>query len=397
MPACAVIFHRFGPYHMRRLQALSRRTSIIGVELCGTDDTYRWEPVGSGTEFPYVTLFPGTDVDKVNPVSVRKHVFQILDELGPRAVFVPGWSHRGALAGLQWCIRMCTPAIVMADSTRADSRRTAPKELLKQRLLRFFGAALVAGTRQKAYLRELGFPEHRIFLGYDVVDNEHFRAGADLARRQAAQIRPWLSLPERYFLAVARFVEKKNLFRLFESYAWYRRMIGRDAWKLVLLGDGELRSDLEAHRARLGLGSAILMPGFKQYDELPFYYGLASAFIHASAVEQWGLVVNEAMAAGLPVLVSERCGCAPDLVRDGFNGFWLDPHDIDVMAKSMCRMAHSDVDRRAMGRASQEIIAEWGLERFSEGALGALRIGMRHTRAPGGPLDQALLWLLQHR
>ena len=81
------------------------------------------------------------------------------------------------------------------------------------------------------------------------------------------------------------------------------------------------------------------MPGFKQYDELPIYYGLAGAFIHASTTEQWGLVVNEAMAAGLPVIVSERCGCAPDLVENGRNGFTFDPYDVDALTHLMLKMA----------------------------------------------------------
>src|SRR5206468_501416 len=100
-------------------------------------------------------------------------------------------------------------------------------------------------------------------------------------------------------------------------YARYRMAAGPGAWSLVVLGDGVLRGDLEQLRTELNLGDHVLFPGFKQYDELPAYYGLATAFIHASMVEPWGLVVNEAMAAGLPVLVSARCGCAWDLVEEG--------------------------------------------------------------------------------
>ena len=81
----------------------------------------------------------------------------------------------------------------------------------------------------------------------------------------------------------------------------------------------------ERERSALGLDNDVIFPGFIQYDELPAYYGLAKAFIHASTVEQWGLVVNEALAAGLPVLVSERCGCAPDLVREGRERLHLRP------------------------------------------------------------------------
>jgi glycosyltransferase involved in cell wall biosynthesis len=114
------------------------------------------------------------------------------------------------------------------------------------------------------------------------------------------------------------------------------------------------------------------MPGFKQYDELPAYYALASAFVLASVVEPWGLVVNEAMASGLPVLVSERCGCAASLVRAGENGYMFDPADTGAIGASMARMAHaSDASRQEMGRASATIIEEFGPARFATGLLRA--------------------------
>jgi len=139
------------------------------------------------------------------------------------------------------------------------------------------------------------------------------------------------------------------------------------------------------------------MPGFKQYDELPAWYGLAGAFVHASTTEQWGLVVNEAMASGLPVLVSERCGCAPDLVKDGVNGFIFDPYDVERLARLMYRLAHGDVDRDAMGRASQEIIADWGLERFADGLAKAVDVAVSRPTPKAPWFDCLLLQALMYR
>ena len=129
-------------------------------------------------------------------------------------------------------------------------------------------------------------------------------------------------------------MEKKNLPKLIEAYAEYRirsesgsqkpEVIDSKAlWELVLLGDGPLKTDLRRLISDLRLNEHVHLPGFKQYEELPVYYGLAKAFVHASTTEQWGLVVNEAIASGLPVIVSNRCGCAPELVNG--NGFTFDP------------------------------------------------------------------------
>jgi glycosyltransferase involved in cell wall biosynthesis len=158
----------------------------------------------------------------------------------------------------------------------------------------------------------------------------------------------------------------------------------------VLVGDGPLRGELEAQVARLGLDSAVQFPGFRQYDELPPYYGLAEAFILPSTHEQWGLVVNEAMAAGLPVLVSERCGCTPDLVAEGENGTTFDPYDAAAIAEALRALPDDEEKRRAMGRDSRERIRAWTPETFARN-LGAAAERARAAGRPSLGWDQSLL------
>jgi 1,2-diacylglycerol 3-alpha-glucosyltransferase len=104
------------------------------------------------------------------------------------------------------------------------------------------------------------------------------------------------------------------------------------------------------------MDTRVLMPGFKQYLELPLSYGLAQAFILASTTEQWGLVVNEAMASGLPVLVSDCYGCARDRVQHGVNGYTVEPRDVSAFTGVMIRLAENEDRRRAMGEASASLI-----------------------------------------
>jgi glycosyltransferase involved in cell wall biosynthesis len=229
-------------------------------------------------------------------------------------------------------------------------------------VVRLFQAGLVGGTSHAEYLAELGLPRERIFLGWDVVDNEHFRAGADAAR---AAPHP-AGLPADYFLASSRLIPRKNLLTLLDAYAAYRAQAGPGAWALVILGDGMQRGELERHRDRLGLAGDVRMPGFKPYGELPTYYAFAGAFILPSETEQWGLVVNEAMAAGVPVIVSDRCGCARHLVENGRNGFTFPPGDAEQLTRLLRHVA-GDCDRAALGRRSREIIADWSPARFADG------------------------------
>ena len=101
------------------------------------------------------------------------------------------------------------------------------------------------------------------------------------------------------------------------------------------------------------------------------YYGLASAFILPSTTEQWGLVVNEAMASGLPVLVSNRCGCAAELVKEGSNGYTFNPLEIGEIADLMLNIGAAGVDRSAMGQKSREIIANWSPDLFGRNLTNA--------------------------
>jgi glycosyltransferase involved in cell wall biosynthesis len=127
----------------------------------------------------------------------------------------------------------------------------------------------------------------------------------------------------------------------------------------------------------------VRLPGFKQYAQLPVYYGLAEAFVHASTSEPWGLVVNEAMAAGLAVLVSKQCGCAADLVRDGVNGFRFDPQNVEELAALMSRLWRSPQRCAAMGQASLRIISYWGLERFGQGFRQAAQMAVQGCLSEG--------------
>ena len=175
------------------------------------------------------------------------------------------------------------------------------------------------------------------------------------------------------------------------------KLVGAAAWSLVIIGDGKLKNALTALRDKLGLREHVLLPGAKSYGELPSYYGLASAFIHTSTTEQWGLVVNEAMAAGLPVLVSERCGCAQDLVVPGLNGLRFDPHDVTAIAKAMTEISSGSRDLCAMGRSSRDTVARWSLTRFADGLNSAVLAALRASPRAPGLMDQFLLWALQRR
>jgi glycosyltransferase involved in cell wall biosynthesis len=402
----AVLFHRLGPYHHARLRAAGRVLATNAIELSGADECYAWDKIHGSEGFERATLFEGADSHTRPEGEVRRAVESALNACRPAGVAINGWSDPAALGALQWCLQAGTPAIVMSESTEWDGRRRPWLEWVKSRIVRLCSAGLAGGKPHADYLAKLGMPPGRIFTGYDVVDNDYFAAGAARARGQLAEIRNRHKLPESYFLASARFVEKKNLPGLIEAYGRYRELAsgGRKSkpgsdrlWHLVLLGDGQLKPVILERIAALGLAGCVHLPGFVQYPELPAYYGLAGAFIHASTTEQWGLVVNEAMASDLPVLVSQRCGCAQDLVQQGVNGFTFDPFDIEAMARVMHQLTESPDRLSAMGQASGRLIKDWGPERFGENLGRAMDASMDSPRPPASRFDVALLRMLARR
>jgi glycosyltransferase involved in cell wall biosynthesis len=395
----AVLFDNFGPYHIARLRAAAQRTALIAVEFASRSREYAWQSLSASSEpFRLVTLLStGTSRD-VSGGTFYKILDLHLSSFRPDAVAIPGWSSRRAFAALGWCLRTRTPAIVMSESSAHDKARSSWKERLKCRYVRLCSSALVGGRTHSEYLAALGLADDRVFLGYDTVDNEYFATKAAQVRRQNSEVRKKFSLPEHFFLASARFIEKKNLPRLIDAYARYKDIAMNQAWHLVLLGDGPLRPTLCSRINAFSLQSCVHLPGFKQYDELPVYYGLTSAFVHASTVEQWGLVVNEAMASRLPVLVSNRCGCAPDLVREGMNGFTFDPFDAEAMAEAMFKVSSLSQDRlAAMGEASRRISAEWGPERFASGLAAAAECARQIGPKKASLLDRIFVRTLMLR
>jgi 1,2-diacylglycerol 3-alpha-glucosyltransferase len=362
-PKLAVIWNDFSHYHLARLRAIqSQIGNCIGIELVGgTGDAdscglpFR-DPNRHGLRI--ITLFPDRNLQQISPLELSQKLLQTLQQIAPEHIALCGYHRVENLAALAWAKATHRPAILMIESKQDDAPRHLLQESFKKILVQQFDSYLVGGTAHRQYLKMLGAPDQRIFEGYDVVDNQQFAEAAAIAR-QSSTLRQELGLPDRYFMAACRFVPKKNLPMLLESYRRYRER-SATGWSLVICGAGPLETELRFAAKDI---PGVHFAGFHKGKDLALYYGLASCFIHASIQEQWGLVVNEAMASGLSVLVSEVCGCVPNLVQDGVNGFIFDPQKPSQLAELMETIASSD-QLEKMGAASEEIIQQYLPERF---------------------------------
>ena len=361
-PVVAVIWQRFGPYHLARLRGAADvlRTGgwqVVGIEVA-EEDEYRWS---ANVERPVIrhTLFPKKNYSTLPARFIRRRVAEALDRLQPSAVCINGWSVPEAVAALRWCRSNRRRGILMSETFKSSGNPL--KTYVKQRRVRLFDAALVGGRLHTRYLASLGFPAHKVEIGYDVVDNEHFTRAAS----------PFAGVPhKRYLLANTRFLQRKGIDALLRAYARYRDIQAQDSnvgepWHLVISGSGEMEGPWKRLATRLRVTDTVHWPGFIQYEHLPAVYRSAGIFVHPAREEPWGLVVNEAAAAGLPLIIGQRVGAACELVREGENGFLIDPDDTQSVAELLVRVTRMpDAERRSMGDASRRIAGHFGPERF---------------------------------
>jgi glycosyltransferase involved in cell wall biosynthesis len=288
-------------------------------------------------------------------------IHKILDDLQPQVLLCFGWADLCSLASLTWAKATGVPTIVSSDSKEDDYKRSFFKEFAKSKILGAFDLAWAAGSKSAEYLEGLDFPVERIHIGsLDTVDLSHFESGALSARAQGRALRAEMALPEKFFLSVARLSQEKNLDFLLQAFARYRANAGTEGWDLVLVGDGPLRAALEAQAASMGLEKYVQFRGSVNYIDLPVFYGLAQVFVLPSLRDTWAVVVNEAAAAHLPLLISTRAGSSEDLVRDGENGFCFDPSDLDGLAAKMALLSGGTWDLVEMGLRSREIVEGHG-------------------------------------
>lgn len=297
--------------------------------------------------------------------ALREPMRTLLDRLRPDVVFVPGYGFPVARTMLSWARENDVATVVMFESKAGDRRRFLPVELYKRFVLRSAGCAFCGGSLHASYARSLGFSPDRIFEGYSAVDNEHWA-------KRTAELRlepPSLGTP--YVLSAGRLIPKKGFASLVRAFSFFKRGDTRNT-SLVILGDGpELPALRDLVRAQ-GIENWVRFPGYADTDAACRWLAHASCFVAPSIYqEQWGLVVNEALAAGVPALVSDACGCAPDLIEQGRTGFCFPAGDETALAALLSRLSDDTALRETLARQGRERVDRFSLDRFASNALQA--------------------------
>lgn len=365
MKRALLLYRYFGPYHCARIEPTRRAFAAAGLELVPVSifpasRQYRWSHEPDNSVVPLDLAGDGRD--RLSWLELARF-YRALSRLEPDVVFVNGWSARDALLCHAWCLAKGVARVLICDSQSDDRPRSVIKEWMKSRLAAGCNAAFAAGRSSSRYLESLGLPASAITLGCDVVDNAHFAKARQLRDDSGFRL-----------LTVSRLIPEKNLLGAARAFAEFCNLrSASENWRWTIVGYGPEQERLQAIAAQSQ--GRIVLAGFRGYDDLVAEYAGHDVYWQPSLSEPWGLVVNEAMASGMPVLVSRQCGCAADLVT-AETGWTFDASSLKAIVGGLQSAAEARTRWIAMGTAAAAHIADWDLERFARGAVDAARLAL---------------------
>ena len=340
---------------------------------------------------PNVAAHP--DVSRFRGVRLSRAT-ETLAAGGYDALLLLGWQTLAHVQMLRAAWTLGIPVIVRGESTlqrtpAAGARGLARRVVwlpARRRLYRVafdrVDAFLVIGSRNRDYYRSFGVPDEKLIWAPYGVDNDWFSLTepARASARERIRLRVGVAPDTVVFASSAKLIARKRPFDLIDAVALLRRR-GVDAHALFI-GDGEERGPIVNRANATGIGRAVTISGFVNQRELPEWYAAADTLVLPSdSRETWGLVVNEAMAAGLPVVVSDAAGCSADLVRDGQNGFTYPCGDVRALADRLGAIASlGDAGRRSFGLSSREIVKDFGIDVVARATAAAVA-RVAHRRA----------------
>lgn len=350
-------------YHMDRVEAVAAalrdgdRVTLISIAT--KSRIYDWPECRGSETVNSIVLFPDRVFEDVGEFVTARALHAAIRREGITQMFVAGYEHPARFATAVWYAITGRAPVIMLDSKFDDKPRHLRLEIVKRIMLLPYRAGFASGTRARDYLQFLGFKRRPVAMGYDTLSVERMRA---LATDVTAE---WETRP---FLIVARMVPKKNLpiaLRAFAALEGTQR-------QLRICGDGPLRAEIEAEIARLGIADRTVLLGSVTQDIVAREMAGALCLVVPSSEEQWGLVVNEALAMGLPVIAGDNVGARDLLIVNYMNGFLLNCDDVAAWTLALHALDTDEALWKRFVEGSHALADHADAGRFAEGVLALL-------------------------
>lgn len=289
-----------------------------------------------------------------------KALLQHIRAYKPDVLNLTGYYDPAQLVLLLYARLTGIKVVMQNESTAADNARGGLKERFKKAIFRLCDGFFCFGTLSAQYLLQSGVKPSRILLKKNAVDNDALLHAFTRAQQTRTVQQQALGVKPHNFIFVGRLIEVKNLIRLVDAFAVSRQT--NPDWGLILLGEGPLSEAIQQRARELNVADSVTMLPGRAWYKVPDILAMADVLVLPSLSEPWGLVVNEAMVCGMPVIVSDRCGCVVDLVQDQQNGFVIDPEQTAQLAGAMQQFMTGQADQTKMGVVAQEIIRPYSAE-----------------------------------
>ena len=305
----------------------------------------------------------------LNPGVVRWIVNQHYD-----AVLVYGWSRATNLMAIGAAFATNMPVLLRGETNLLNSLSSFKKGLKSAVLKPLFAATsgfLSIGRHNSEFYGAWGVPMQKIHLAPYSVDNEYWLAQATKFSGHKSQLKCDLGFGPGtpIILFSGKLISMKRPLDLLQAFESVSKKLPSG---LVFLGDGQLRGQLEAYVRDRRLTN-VKFVGFKNQTELAPYFAMSDVFVLPSGFEPWGLVLNEALCFGLPVIASDKVGATGDLVQHGINGFVYSAGDVAALTARLEELLGNPTLRHSAGQASGKLIQKWGIPQIVEGVLECLR------------------------
>jgi glycosyltransferase involved in cell wall biosynthesis len=350
-------------YEELQNQAKLRNDLTVNILQIARSERSREEmPLKFQPQYEYQLLFDAVFED-IPKSAIFKRILAEIKSFKPDVVNVNGFFTWYYILTIAYCKLMGIKVILSNDSTASDNPKVWWKSVLKRFAVSISDGYYTFGTKSAAYLLDYGADNNKILSKRGAVVNNNFiRKAYEEALPNKPTLMESLGIKtQKNFIFVGRFIDFKNLPTLLNAFKKAQDLTQKETWGLLFLGDGTLAPQLKQQVEKMQIQDVQFLGG-KSWHEVPEFLTLADVLILPSKSEPWGLVVNEAMICGLPVVVSERCGSAIDLVIEGVTGFAFNHQDEEQLSQILLKFMNETVDYQALSNDAKKKIADFSVE-----------------------------------
>lgn len=377
----------FALYFMPRLVAFHQQLKSQGDELLVIQEADKNKLYGNMPQLDTkeVAILHFQEIsDSAKPYKQR--IIHVLDKFNPDVLITGFVAFPYGAIGLQWA-KSRNKAIVEYDDQRWNTfPRGKVSTWIKSRIIRNVDTFLCPAPAWDETLLKWGFKKQEIFYGLDSSDNDFWSQEVDRVSFE--------NLPSSYFMTLGRQGSMKNLPFFLNAYLEYLKSGG--IIPLVMVGDGP---DHETLVSQSNNNPNITFLPFQDREHIrELFVNMKALVLPSTKVETWGMVVNECMASGNIVAISNECGSSTTLVKDGINGFHFSPYDKNDIVNALFKIEKlSPIEEQQMHHNSLEIIKDWGVDRFSKGLYDACIYASNHKKKVWNPIDFILMKMWKGR